>query len=602
MLSNTDTQNKQKILVFASGSGTTFRHLYQLSRDPEIEDYFPFEIVALISNQPNSQVVKEAQAKYLYFPVIVQERLPNEKRLDYDQRMIKKLEEEAIIDLQNIDLIFLAGYMRIITPEFIKYFNQKGIEIINLHPSLPGEYPGINSVEKAHQDYLDGKITQTGSMIHYVDEGVDTGETIETCLTEMDESLEKTQENIKNNEKYLVIRGLFRWLLNKKIVEKEIRENHEKHYRICYSYKYLGRGKVRDLYHLIMHPITRRTTPKFLLLDHSDRLSSFDRQITTINRRGILLNIISSRIMEMLSQKTSVPLAYINHLSEERIQWMEVCRPIPLEVVVRAYITGNTSTSLWTHYQKAKNNNQESNEIEYCGLKFPPNLVKNQVLPNLVITPTTKGLDGDHDRPISETEILEEGILKEDEWNQIKEYALEIFKFGQEMSKKMGLILVDTKFEFGYNSDGKIVLIDEALTPDSSRYWYQSTYFMRFTSGLEPDKLGKDMIRDYVKHNTGDPYNQPIPEIPFSLKEKVYDSYREFGLKLYQNQSQNPIDDTPKILNQKYQEYQKTKEEGNQNNEYPSLDVYNNFNSYQKEVINCYRTNQLLELTSVDGF
>ena len=207
-----------------------------------------------------------------------------------------------------------------------------------------------------------------------------------------------------------------------------------------------------------------------------------------------------------------------NHyiLDNNNVLTVHKCVPFKIEFVVRAYITGNTVTSLWTHY-----NNGERN---YCGINFPDNLKKNQKLEKSVITPTTKDIE---DIPISKEDIVEKKYMTYDDCNFIYKKALELFKYGQELADKAGFILVDTKYEFGKDENNNIILIDELHTCDSSRYWIKETYKNRFENNMEPEKLDKDCIRDWVKQNC-DPYKDKIPEIPEDLKNKTINSYTYF--------------------------------------------------------------------------
>ena len=179
-------------------------------------------------------------------------------------------------------------------------------------------------------------------------------------------------------------------------------------------------------------------------------------------------------------------------------------------------MTGSTSTSIWTHYQRG--------ERIYCGIQFPDGLVKNQKLTENVITPTTKGV---RDEPLTEKEIIVEGIMTIEEWMYIKEKALELFNFGQKIADEKGLILVDTKYEFGKDVYGNIILIDEIHTCDSSRYWLKDTYEERFMLGQEPEKFDKDIIRDYIISKC-DPYKDQLPDIPDELIRKVSYAYQKF--------------------------------------------------------------------------
>ena len=238
------------------------------------------------------------------------------------------------------------------------------------------------------------------------------------------------------------------------------------------------KGKVRDIYNIDDY---------FLLMKATDRVSSFNKNLGIIPGKGEILNKMSKFWFE----KTSHIIK--NHLISIKGPDMIVkkCTPIKIEFVVRGYITGNTSTSLWTHYSNGKR--------LYCGIKFPDGLVKNEILSTPVVTPTTKT---DDDEPISKNYIIEQKILTTKECDFIYSKALALFKFGQDIADKAGYILVDTKYEFGKTVDGKIILIDELHTCDSSRYWLKDTYKERLTEKKEPDKLDKDCIRDWVRSNT----------------------------------------------------------------------------------------------------
>jgi len=213
--------------------------------------------------------------------------------------------------------------------------------------------------------------------------------------------------------------------------------------------------------------------------------------------------------------------------SDQNIMIVKKCKPFRLEVVVRAYITGNTKTSLWTHYKNG--------EREYCGILFPEGLVKNQKLKTPVITPTTKGVV---DLPITPKEIFNNDFATEEEWNYIVEKSLELFHYGQQIADERGFILVDTKYEFGKDDCDIITLIDEIHTCDSSRYWKKSTYKKLFKAGKEPDKIDKDIVRDYVKSKC-DPYNDPLPKIPVRLTKKVSKTYINFYEKLTGNKEES---------------------------------------------------------------
>ena len=275
-------------------------------------------------------------------------------------------------------------------------------------------------------------------------------------------------------------------------------------------------GKVRNVYKL---------GEKHLLMKASDRVSSFDRHIGTIPGKGELLNKMS----EFWFNKTKHIID--NHLitTQNEVALVHKCKPFMIEMVVRGYITGNTTTSLWTHY----NNGSRL----YSGNKLPEGLVKNQKLKTPIVTPTTKGKV---DKPISKASIIAEGYMTQEECDYIYRKSLELFAFGQKIADNAGFILVDTKYEFGKTVDGKIILIDEVHTCDSSRYWLKGSYQGRFAKYLEPEKLDKDCVRDWVKSQC-DPYKDDIPSLPEEIITKAYNCYKYFYDTISLDRPESPI-------------------------------------------------------------
>ncbi|MBI4250060.1 phosphoribosylaminoimidazolesuccinocarboxamide synthase [Candidatus Uhrbacteria bacterium] len=253
-------------------------------------------------------------------------------------------------------------------------------------------------------------------------------------------------------------------------------------------------GKVRDIY-------DQGDTLKIVT---TNRLSAFDRIICEVPSKGAALNSISAWWFEKTAH--IIP----NHClatPEPNIMIVKKCRAIPLEIVVRGYITGTTDTSMWVKYCKS--------EREFDGLTLPEGMKKNQQLPRPVLTPTTK--EQNHDRPITEQQIISQGILTEDQWQYLSGKAIELYLYGVSVARERGLILVDTKYEFGFDKDGNILLIDEIHTPDSSRYWKADTYEARLAQGLEPENFDKEFIRLWIKEHS-DPYStNPLPPIPGEL-------------------------------------------------------------------------------------
>src|SRR5512134_3763895 len=234
-------------------------------------------------------------------------------------------------------------------------------------------------------------------------------------------------------------------------------------------------GKVRDWYDL---PEGKR------LLVTTDRLSAFDRILARVPYKGQVLNQLSAWWFEQT--KDIIP----NHLisiPDPNAAIVHRVKPLEVEVIVRGYITGVTTTALWYRYSLG--------ERDIYGYTFPEGLKKNERLPEPIITPTTKGGATGHDERLTCAEVVEKGLLDAKTWEQVQAAALAVFKCGQEAAQKAGLILVDTKYEFGLTDDGSVMLIDEVHTPDSSRFWQAETYEERFAGGLEPENFDKEFVR-----------------------------------------------------------------------------------------------------------
>lgn len=254
------------------------------------------------------------------------------------------------------------------------------------------------------------------------------------------------------------------------------------------------RGKVRDVYDI----------GDRLILVTTDRQSAFDRILAAIPFKGQVLNLTSAWWFE---QTKHIVKNHVVALPDPNVIVAEKCKVFPIEFVVRGYITGSTSTSLWTVYKNGSRN--------YCGISLPEGLVKNQRLSTSLLTPTTKKKD--HDRPISPEEIISEEWMTKEDWEAASKIALQLFTFGQKKALENGLILVDTKYELGRDNNGNIILVDEIHTPDSSRYWIADTYDDRFNSGKEPQNIDKEFLRLWFVDNC-DPYNDEVlPPAPEEL-------------------------------------------------------------------------------------
>lgn len=263
-------------------------------------------------------------------------------------------------------------------------------------------------------------------------------------------------------------------------------------------------GKVRDSYDL---PDGRR------IMIATDRQSAFDQVLAAVPYKGQVLNQTARFWFE--ATKDICP----NHVVSEPDPNVAVVRRLnmlPVEMVVRDYMTGSTDTSIWPMYQKGA-------RVLY-GVQFPDGLVKNQKLPNTVLTPTTKADKGEHDAPITPAEIVAKGLVTQKQWDQLARLSLALFARGREIAARNGLILVDTKYEFGVDADGRITLADEVHTPDSSRYWIAKSYADRMRAGLEPESLDKEFLRLWIRERC-DPYKDPIPKIPAENLVAFSDKY-----------------------------------------------------------------------------
>ena len=261
-------------------------------------------------------------------------------------------------------------------------------------------------------------------------------------------------------------------------------------------------GKVRDQYDL----------GNKVALITTDRQSAFDRVLASVPFKGQVLNLTSAWWFEQT--KDIIPNHVID-IPDPNVTLAKKCVVFPIEFVVRGYITGSTSTALWTVYNNG--------DREYCGNTLPEGLVKNQKLEANMLTPTTK--EEHHDRPIAPDEIVSEGWMTKKDWDYCSYKAQELFSFGQKKAAENGMILVDTKYEMGRDADGTIRLIDEIHTPDSSRYWIAETYDERMAVGENPQNIDKEFLRLWFVDNC-DPYNdETLPDAPEELVAELSGRY-----------------------------------------------------------------------------
>jgi phosphoribosylaminoimidazole-succinocarboxamide synthase len=279
-------------------------------------------------------------------------------------------------------------------------------------------------------------------------------------------------------------------------------------------------GKVRDIY----------DQGDRLILITTDRHSSFDRIIAHIPWKGQVLNQVSAFWFD---QTRDIVPNHVLALPDPNVTVARKYAPVSIEAVVRGYLTGVTDTAIWTRYAKG--------ERSFGGIVLPNGMRKNQRLPQPLFDPTTK--EAAHDRTLTPEQMIAEGFVTPALFDHIRQTALALFARGQELAARHGLILVDTKYEFGTDTDGGLVLIDEIHTPDSSRYWQHGSYDARFTAGEEPDYFDKEFLRLWFREHS-DPYGDaPLPEAPPHLIEELSRRY----IQMYEQITGDPFrrGDTP---------------------------------------------------------
>jgi phosphoribosylaminoimidazole-succinocarboxamide synthase len=476
----------KNIIVLISGNGTNLQKII----DEQIHSNY--KIILVVSNRIKAfglERAKNANIPTVYSPF----KRKSMDRIEYDHKLAEKLIS------YNPDLIVLAGWMHILSKTFLDYFPNK---VINLHPALPGQFPGKDAIGQAFEYYKNkGDYTDahTGVMCHYVIPEIDAGEVISKLKIPIYENddLNDLKIRVQLYEKRVLMAAVNRLTRIPGLVRK---------------------GKVRDIFE-----INDRT----LALVQTDRQSAFDRHICNVPNKGRVLTGVSGWWFRRINNLLHIPTHYIAH--KHNVMFVKKCTVIPIEVVVRDYMTGSTKTSIWTHY---KNGGRR-----YCGHPLRDGYVKNQQLDNTIITPTTKG---EVDEPITCFDIVERGLLTKEQWDYVEETAMRLFKFGQRTASAQGLILVDTKYEFGFDEDGEIVLIDEVHTCDSSRFWQAGSYQKQFNRGEEPHKYDKDVVRLWIRANCEDPY-KALPDIPEMLVKRANFAYCEF----YRTLLQKPFRHSP---------------------------------------------------------
>jgi phosphoribosylaminoimidazole-succinocarboxamide synthase len=265
-------------------------------------------------------------------------------------------------------------------------------------------------------------------------------------------------------------------------------------------------GKVRDCF------IDKDRGERIIIV--TDRLSAFDAVVGTIPFKGQVLNQLAQFWFE---QTASLAPSHMLRVPDPNVMIGRECDPLPVELVMRAYLTGVTSTSIWKAYEQGKRT--------FCGHALPEGMKKNQALPKPILTPSTKAAKGDHDISVSRDELLAMGKIKPEVFDRAAAIAEKLFAAGQAHAAKQGLILADTKYEMGLDKDGNIVVIDEIHTPDSSRYWYADDYEARLAKGEEPRSLDKEYVRRWLAGEAKWSGDGPPPVMPPEIRMEAARRY-----------------------------------------------------------------------------
>ena len=270
------------------------------------------------------------------------------------------------------------------------------------------------------------------------------------------------------------------------------------------------KGKVRDVYNI---------NNTHLVMVASDRLSAFDVVLPRgIPYKGQILNQIASK---MLNETSHIVPNWLEATPDPNVSIGTLCKPFKIEMVIRAYLSGH-SARLY-----------RSGERSICGVSMPNGMIENDKFPEPIITPTTKAADGNHDKDISRDEIIENKLVSEEEYLKLENYTLNLFKEGRKIASERGLILVDTKYEFGKNNNGDILLIDEIHTPDSSRFFYKDSYNELQLTGSPQKQLSKEFVRQWlIKNNFQGKQGQIVPKMSDKYIKSVSERYMELYEKI----------------------------------------------------------------------
>lgn len=479
-----------RLLVLASGRGSHAVNLIQATRDGRIAG----QVVRVASDRPDAAVLDEARA--LGVPTLTLGPVTVGSRLHPDaERELLRLARE-----DRVDLVALCGFMRLLSANVIE---RLGVPILNVHPSLLPAFRGLHPQRRA----LEAGVPVTGATVHFVDAGMDTGRILlQARLAIRPEDTEQTlSERLLPLEHRLYVEAIQRIQRggqDMKTVERAMRQVEIPGRKPDYA------GKVRDIYEL----------GDSLLIVATDRVSAYDvilgegipgkgRVLTQISRFWFttLRDLVPNHYLT--TDVASFPAPFSQHaaLLEGRSMLVRRAKRYDVECVVRGYLAG----SGWKEYQASG---------EVCGIKLPPGLQLSSKLPEPIFTPATKAQEG-HDENISFERMA--AIVGRATAEKLRDVSIAIYNAAAKHASSRGFILADTKFEFG-ERDGGILWIDEALSPDSSRYWPAADY----REGVAQDSFDKQVIRDYLDSIRWD-RNPPPPRLPEEVLEKTARRYEE---------------------------------------------------------------------------
>jgi phosphoribosylaminoimidazole-succinocarboxamide synthase len=486
---NTNTK-KMNLAVFSSGTGTT--SCFIAKHIPQIQS-IARQVFFVENNQNFNDLAGKLTPEFEVIPT----NIPGN---DYSQVL-------ANLDKHQINLVFLAGWMHICPQKFLMELEARGIEIVNLHPSLPYQLIGRDIHPKIWAMYEEGMVTRTGAMVHRVSPDVDRGEVIATreldlrsCATYEDYLTKmRGSDDFEGIEKHVCLDAITK--LAADFQKQQSLETFQKQDWILdigsVDMSLVHRGKVRDSY-------VSRHYPDWLFINTTDRVSANDIILTHVPTKGYFLNQINQFWHRLFSLSQLVSGTQGSTMVVRRFQ------PIPLEFIIRNKLWG----SMWSAYQ--------GGQRDFNGLVLPDGLEKGSVFPDgPIFTPTTKGKK---DRPITEAEILAHGIVSRAELAEIKRRCLELFHQGADYLGRLGIEMIDTKFEMAFDSQGQIHFIDEIFTPDSSRFI------------IHGRQMDKDALRKWTTENEAMILSLPIGsdgtrvglELPESIANGLANNYQRF--------------------------------------------------------------------------